>query len=228
MKRKKKGYWYRPLGQYSGAWNRAHPEFCQPVRPPSIVPDAYQVLQVSNEHFKANCFWKRSFGQWICIDAEPPVNWMKGMEKAAAKLEIARMGLDYTWISTASSLQEARAAGSLTAKGASGALQITRHEKITGGPDRTNTGKGVVAGNGSTLTGSMAESVSLQTGSLRESSLHRPGESSSASVSQGLTMEMLVPTAVGPKPQTEEQADIHKSARVKPSQRQLIQSVQAY
>lgn len=80
------------------------------------------------------------------------------------------------------------------------ALQITRHEKITGGPDRPNTGEGEKAGNGLPLTGSMAESVSLQTGSLRESSPQGPGESSSAFVSQGLTM-VLVPTAVEPQAQ---------------------------
>lgn len=118
------------------------------------------------------------------------------MDKATAKLEVARMGLEYKWISTVPPSQGTRAAGLTTDKETEGALQITRHEKITSHPDRVGMGEGVDARKGATLTGSNAESISLQTGSLRGSGPKGRVESSSASVHQGSTLEMPVPTAV--------------------------------
>jgi len=86
-------------------WEKAHPEFCQPTKPPRVIPDTYNTLHVWNEYFEADCRWKRSMGTWICIEAQPPILWMKGMDRATAKLEIARMGLNYKWILPAGSTE---------------------------------------------------------------------------------------------------------------------------
>ena len=63
-----------------------------------IIPEIERVMQCQNEYFTAGAVWKRINGHWQCVQAAQIIKWMKGMDVGAAKMELARLGCDYTWV----------------------------------------------------------------------------------------------------------------------------------
>ena len=52
-----------------------------------------------NEYWEARTKWeRRDGGQWVCVESEKPIVWMRGMKAADAKRELCRMGADWRWL----------------------------------------------------------------------------------------------------------------------------------
>src|SRR5687767_7716729 len=63
-------------------------------------PKATRLMRASNEYFSADAVWTRRDGIWSCTDPDPVISWMRGLDPASAKLELARMGCSWEWLST--------------------------------------------------------------------------------------------------------------------------------
>ena len=65
---------------------------------PDYKPVLERQLKARNEFFVALATWKRVDGLWMCVEAAPSLGWMKRMDPASAKLELAKRGCSWEWV----------------------------------------------------------------------------------------------------------------------------------
>jgi hypothetical protein len=65
-----------------------------PIRP-SVTES--KLLTVTGEFHHGFARWKKIFGVWSCIEADPSLKWMIGKTPAAVHLELIRLEVDYRW-----------------------------------------------------------------------------------------------------------------------------------
>ncbi len=71
------------------------------VRPKYVksVPKVLLVEYVSEDFsFGVQAIWETVDGMWICTVAANEISWMKGMDRANAKFELARRGCSWKWL----------------------------------------------------------------------------------------------------------------------------------
>jgi hypothetical protein len=68
------------------------------VKRPDYKPVLEKQLKARNEFFVACATWKRVDGLWMCVEAAPSLGWMKKMDPASAKLELAKRGCSWEWV----------------------------------------------------------------------------------------------------------------------------------
>jgi len=90
---------------YKRLWPKRNRGFWHGAKPLDIpsggrfLPNQTRLLRASNEFFTAGAVWQRKDGQWSCIQAAPILAWMFKLTPTAAKLELARKGCSWEWIS---------------------------------------------------------------------------------------------------------------------------------
>lgn len=57
-----------------------------------------KLLQAKNDFWCAGAVWERIDGQWRCTEAAPIIRWMLKMTPENAKLELAKRGCQWQWI----------------------------------------------------------------------------------------------------------------------------------
>jgi hypothetical protein len=83
-----------------------HRNFWQGAKPLQIpsggtfLPNQTLLLRASNDFFVAGAIWRRKDGQWACIQTAPILRWMLKLSPTEAKLELARRGCSWEWITT--------------------------------------------------------------------------------------------------------------------------------
>jgi len=72
---------------------------------PNVFPSADSKLHerrmiAQNEFWTSEAIWQKhgAKSKWVCVRAEKPIQWMKGMQNDVAKRELERMGATWSWL----------------------------------------------------------------------------------------------------------------------------------
>ena len=75
------------------AWLKTHPTPILTVRPP--IPKIRKLMLCRNEFHQGHAIWEKRDGIWSCVAAGTGLEWMVGLERITAKIELAKR--DFTW-----------------------------------------------------------------------------------------------------------------------------------
>lgn len=65
---------------------------------PEFIPDTIQTMNCKNEFVSGCAVWVRKSGIWTCQMADKGLEFLRKLDPASAKFELARRGYDWKWL----------------------------------------------------------------------------------------------------------------------------------
>ena len=57
-----------------------------------------KIMAAKNEFHQGHAVWEKSDGIWSCVQAGAGLEWLVGLEKITAKIELAKRGFEWEWL----------------------------------------------------------------------------------------------------------------------------------